>query len=395
MKTLKNQLPRTVLVLLLITALFSSCSSDDDSNEPDTPELEALELVDCSTGIADGETRTLVNRNSGVDYIVNCTYVVYGDLVIEPGVTIQFGTDATIRVYSSGSIQALGTAQDQVVFTGEDKIAGSWRGLYIVSGDVKNKIEHSIIEYAGAVGDYGALVLWSDTHLEMNNTTISNSQTYGLHADTGNNELVLENNTITSCKAPMYILGTYITTISGGNYIGNDTDAIIANRDYIANESHHIWTKLNVPYHFPEGMDVTNSGGKLTIMPGVVMKFGQDTDLAITEGAGGNKPSLIAVGTAADPIVFTSIDNTLSSWRGIYFDSPSTLNEIGFATIENASNSNQTGAIYLWAYSVLNVHDVLFKDITNCSIQTFTNDGIVLTTSNLSYDNVGSEICVD
>lgn len=393
MKTLKHKFPKTTFILLLLTALISSCSSDDD-NDSGTPELETL-VIDCSSQILAGEVVTLENRNDGIDYIIDCVYVVDGDFIIEPGVTIQFGTDAGIRVYEEGAIQALGTAQNQVVFTGENQIPGSWKGIFIDSNDIKNKIEHAKIEYAGggsfnSNGDLGAVIVYSDSRLNMNNTTITNSEAYGFNASYGEDELILENNTITSCNAPMYILGVYITTISGGSYTGNNLDAIVADRSFIANESHHIWTKLNVPYHFPEGMDVTNSGGKLTIMPGVVMKFGQDTDLAISEGASGNKPSLIAVGTAAEPIIFTSIDNTLSAWRGIYFDSPSTLNEIGFATIENASNAAQEGAITNWSGTVLNVHDVLFKDITFCGIK-YTP--ITVTTSNLSYDNVGTPIC--
>jgi len=150
-----------------------------------------------------------------------------------------------------------------------------------------------------------------------------------------------------------------------------------------------------VPYHLPSGMQVS-PGGNLTIQPGVVMQYGQDSRLFINEGAGGPKPSLVAVGTAAEPIVFTSIDNTLSAWRGIYFDTPSTLNEIGFATIENASSSNQDGAIETWYYTVLNVHDVLFKDITNCAIHQyiFNGDPNTITTSNLSFDNVtNTSVC--
>ncbi|WP_417196064.1 hypothetical protein [Bizionia sp.] len=383
-----------LLLLSAISALMfvSSCSSDDDTITPSIPELEALELSNCSSGIAEGETLILENRNNGVDYIINCTYPVNGDLIIDPGVTIQFGTDATIRVYNSGSIQALGTAQNKVVFTGEDKVPGSWKGLYIISSDVKNKIEYATIEYAGAVGDDGAILLWSDTHLKMNNTNITNSQTYGLHANTNNNELLLENNTITACKAPMYLDASYVSAISNGSYTGNNTDAIIVDRGFI--DEDHTWTKLNVPYHFPNGVDVI-AGGNLTVMPGVIMKFGQDSRLFINEGASGPKPSIIAVGTAAEPIVFTSIDNVMSAWRGIYFDSPNALNEIGFATIENASNPDQEGAIETWYGTVLNVHDVSFKDIQNCAIHQykFPADPDTLTSSNLTYINVAHTFC--
>jgi len=390
MKTFKFISLKTTLILLLFATVLSNCEKDED---PIIEEILPLEL-DCNSSPASGETVTLVDRKPGVDYIINCLYNVGGDFKVDPGVTIQFGTDAGIKVSNSGSIQLLGTLEDQVVFTGEDKIAGTWRGIFIDSNDPKNKIEYAKIEYAGGEafnsnGNQGAVIVWSDTRLDMNNNTISDSKTYGFNASYGGDELRLVDNIITSCDAPMYIEGAYPTTISGGSYTGNNLDAIIVVADQITGD--HNWTKLDVPYHLPSGLQVI-PGGELTIMPGAILQFGQDSRLFINEGASGPKPSLIAVGTQTEPIVFTSIDNTLSAWRGIYFDSPSSLNEIGFATIENATNANQTGAIEMWYGTVLDVHDVLFKDIQDCFIQQFISGGATntLTTSNITFDNVGS-----
>lgn len=398
MKTTNNNF-KTLFLLFTIPLffVFQACEKVDPL-EP-IEELLSLEL-DCSDAVDDGESLTLEDRNIGIDYIINCVYQADGDLIINPGVTIQFGTDAGIKVRESGSIQVLGTAEDPILFTGEDKLAGAWRGIFIDCNDPKNKIEHAVIEYAGGEafnsnGDQGAVIVWADTYLDLNNTTITNSKTYGFNASYGDAELILENNTITDCDSPMYIEGEYVTTISGGTYIGNDLDAIIVASDQITGT--HNWTKLDVPLHLPSGMQVI-AGGTLNILPGVIMKFGQDSELFINEGASGPKPSLVAVGTALEPIVFSSIDNTVSAWRGIYFDTPSTLNEIGFATIENATNTNQNGAIENWYGTVLNVHDVLFKNIQDCAIYEYVSNGSMsgLTTSNLSFENVGNaSICQD
>jgi len=388
----------TVIVLLLPIGIFS-CEKVDPMDEDPMLENPAIpETLECNRLVEEGASLTLEDRGDGIDYIIDCVASVRGDLIIDPGVTIQFGTDAGIDVDGTGSIQALGTTQDQVVFTGEDKIAGAWKGILIDSNDPKNKIEYATIEYAGgdafnSNNNQGAVIVWSDTRLNMNNTTITNSKTYGFNASYGGDDLSLDNNTITACDAPMYIEGSYPTTISRGSYTGNTLDAIIIQADQITGT--HNWANLGVPYHVTSGLTV-RAGGTLTIMPGAVLKFGQDSRLYINEGASGPKPSLIAVGTATEPIVFTSIDNTLSAWRGIYFDSPSSLNEIGFTTIENASNGEQDGAIEMWYGTVLNVHDVLFKNVANCAIQQFISGGgtNTLTTNNLSFDNVGTEgIC--
>lgn len=391
-KNNRNRKVKNVIisVFTLTLLILTSCGEDDPT--PIEEEL-ATKTIDCSSSVASGETLTLENRNNGVDYIIDCVYIVQGDFIIEPGVTIQFNTDAGIRVYESGSLQAIGTAQNQIKFFGENQVAGEWRGVFINSNDVLNELSYVTIEHAGGQafnsnGDKGAVIVWSDTHLKMNNTTITNSETYGFNASYGGDELELINNTITLCNAPMLIEGAYPTTISGGNYTSNTTDAIIVTADQIT--GNHNWSKLNVPYHLPEGLRVS-AGGKLTIMPGVIMKFGLDALLNINEGASGPKPSLIAVGTAQEPIIFTGINNVLGAWKGIYFDTPSPLNEIGFATIEYASNPNQGGAIANWAGTVLDVHDTTFKNIQYCSI--LNSSSATLTESNLVYVNVGDEIC--
>lgn len=89
------------------------------------------EVIDnCSSNpIPEGVALTLHNINNGVDYIINCSLAVNGDLTIDPGVTIQFGTDAAINVRGTGSIQALGTQNLPILLTGEDKTAGSWKGI--------------------------------------------------------------------------------------------------------------------------------------------------------------------------------------------------------------------------------------------------------------------------
>ncbi|PCJ64363.1 MAG: hypothetical protein COA58_13495 [Bacteroidetes bacterium] len=389
-----NVINKLFVFLFSITLLTNLSSCKDDEVEPKPQIIQALEL-NCET-VPEDSTLTLVDLGLEVDYVLNCIGKVRGDLIIEPGVTVQFGTDAGIKVSETGSIQVLGTAQDPVVFTGEDLIPGSWKGIFIDSKDVKNKIEYATVEYAGggyfnSNGDLGGVIVYSNTLLNMNNTTISHSKAYGFNASYGGDELVLKDNTITNCNVPMLVLPNYVDGMDGGTYTGNKTDAI-----YVANGFTTIdatWRNLGVPYHILARLVVSAGGGKLTINPGVVMEFGLNGSLEVAEGASGSKPSLIAVGTAQNPILFTGIDKVEGAWKGIWFDTPSALNEIGFVTIEYASNSDQSGAIYMWYGTILNVHDVLFKDIKECAIHQYVSsagDSSNLTTSNLSFENVGS-----
>lgn len=391
------------MAVTLTLFLLASCSSSNDPVQeavvvpeevvPEVvmPEELAAEVVECPATVAEGETRTFNDRNEAVDYIIYCDFVVNGDFVIDPDVTIQFGSGAGVTVY--GSIQATGTDEKPITFTGEDKVAGSWKGIFIQSDDVSNALVNTQIDYAGggafnSNGDLGSVIVYSNTRLNMSNSTISNSAAYGFNASYGGDELVLENNTITTSDAPMIMAGAYPTAIAGGSYTGNTLDAIIVTGDQITGE--HIWSRLDVPYHLTEGMSVI-PGGKLTIDAGAVLEFGLDAELYINEGASGPKPSLIAVGTEQDPILFTGINKVPGSWNGIRFDTPSVLNEIGFATVEYASSTNLSGAIYMWYGTVLNAHDITFRDIKFCAFTTEATPN--LSQSNIEYINVDTQFC--
>lgn len=353
------------------------------------------EEIDCSSSgrLAEGDARTLHNRNNGVDYIINCIFSVKGDLTVDPGVTIQFGTDAGISVDTTGSIQMLGTAGQPIMLTGEDKAPGAWRGVFIDSNDSKNKLQHTNIDYAGGSafnsnGDLGAVIVWADTQLTMLNTTIRYSASYGFNANYGDDTLTLKDNVMTLNKAPMLMEATYPTVISGGSYIGNQIDAITVVSESITGQ--HNWKNLGIPYRIANKITVA-AGGELTIQPGVTLEFEDDGLLYINEGGSGSAPSLTAVGTPSSPIIFTSVNKVAGAWKGIYFDSPSPLNEIGFATVAYASNPRQEGAISSWADTALKVHDVSLENIQQCGFQYWKS--AMPSISNVTYSGVATEQC--
>ncbi len=74
----------------------------------------------------------------------------------------------------------------------------------------------------------------------------------------------------------------------------------------IGSENVHL-TRKNSPYFVDSSPDIFKGGAVLSIDPGTVIKFGENTELSFEGGA-----SLMAEGTAELPIVFTSLyDNTV------------------------------------------------------------------------------------
>jgi hypothetical protein len=72
-------------------------------------------------------------------------------LTVEPGVVVEFEQSAQLRV--EGALEALGTADQAIHFTGVNKSAGSWDGLIIWGTSPEQRatahLAHAIVEYGG------------------------------------------------------------------------------------------------------------------------------------------------------------------------------------------------------------------------------------------------------
>ena len=395
MRTIK--LNHTLIILLGLIIGISSCNSDD----PIEPTVEPLTLScsELSTLLATGTTYTLENRGAGVDYIIDCKTQVNGDLIIEPGVTIAFKTDAGLWVRNTGSLKSIGTAEDPIIFTSIDKLPGDWLGIMIDSDDNKNDISHSIVEYAGgnafnSNGDLGGILVWSYGNLTLFNTTIRNCSAPGINMNYGGANISMTDLTITACTYPMSIEANYASGIFDGDFTGNSRDAIKIIGTALTTSM--TYEKQNVPYEVHGRIWAKDVA--LTIEPGITMEFEGGGSIEVSDD---DQSALIAVGTLEDPILFTGVNKVAGAWKGFEFnftDSP--LNEIGFATIEYAGGGNQEGAIYMWANPTLNIHDVTFNNILTCSIyaapnSTGSSPNVDLTTSTLTHNTVGGEICGD
>ena len=396
---MKYSILKKPLLVASTLLLISACGGGgddkkDDPTDPPQTTLATKQINDCD--LAKGETLKLTNRNDKVDYLFTCQFSVQGQLIIEPGVKVEFATATGLKV-DDGSIQAKGTATKPIILTGKNKVKGAWKGVFVDSPDVKNELSHVVIDYAGggpfnSNGDTGGIIIYANAFLKVNNSTIRNSKTYGINASYGKADITLSNNTITACNTPIIVDGQYPTKITGGKYTGNSINAIVVSDDRISGD--HTWRELGVPYRISNRLVVVANSGKLVIKPGVTLEFESDGQLSIDEGASGSPPSLIAVGTAEKPILFTGVNKVKGAWKGIYFDSPSPINEIAFATIEYASNLKQKGAIDVWGGTVLNVHHVNFKHIKGCSING-KHDGYLdgVTRASLTHTDVTNEIC--
>jgi hypothetical protein len=357
-----------LMALVLMTLVFASaCKKKDDINsEPITLKCDAFK-----SNNPDKITK-LEDRGTGIDYIIDCKSVVEIDLVIDPGVTIAFSTGAGLEIATMGSINATGTGSKMIEFTGVNKVKGAWLGVLSYSDDVKNRLQFCKIDYAGggsfnSNGDLGNLILWADTYMRIENTTISNGAAYGINAVYQNYNVEINNCTITGCDMPFYGDANIAHKISGGTFTGNTTDVIrlrsdAGNRKISTNQT---WTNLGVPYRISTHKLIIRMA-TLTIQPGVTVEFENGSGIKIGDE---DSSTLIAVGTSSNPITFTGVTKAAGAWSNISFDfTKSPLNEISHAIIEYAGSAGSYGAIYMWAKPVVKVTNVEFKNLGACAL---------------------------
>lgn len=76
---------------------------------------------------------------------------IYGGVTIQPGATLRFDQGTSIRMTEGGFLNASGTSQNQITFTGDQSTAGYWNGLYFDETlSAENELFQCVVEDAGA-----------------------------------------------------------------------------------------------------------------------------------------------------------------------------------------------------------------------------------------------------
>ncbi len=161
--------PRTVDVTLILTAL--TCESLSGTIDTDTTLPAGCYLVESSVSVTGGAM-----------------------LTIEQGVIIKFQQDAGMTVRSDGRLSAVGTAEQPIIFTGEEAVRGYWDGLdFSFSNSFENRLDHVTIEYGGGYRFFGwesartNLMLNGSSsapvRVEVTNCTLRESAGWGIWID--------------------------------------------------------------------------------------------------------------------------------------------------------------------------------------------------------------------
>jgi len=84
-----------------------------------------------------------------IPYHFDCSPTIESHVSIAPGATLEFTEGTSLDVRQQGSLSAVGTQENPIVFTGTDPTPGYWRGVFIESNSARNVIRNAKITYAG------------------------------------------------------------------------------------------------------------------------------------------------------------------------------------------------------------------------------------------------------
>ena len=306
------------------------------------------------------------------DTVVAGTEIDPAVLTLEAGLEIRFRAGTRLEMGSGidrGALVAVGTVTEPIVFTSDSAVPapGQWEGLSFRDGtdDALSVLEHVVVEYAGAT-------LNSNVYLDrasptIRNATIRHSSQYGVRGDAapsspqvrdslfvGNADydVYLEGVTTAAIEGNSFSTAVFVETDSPGYTLRHNTfnnydgsfNLRVGGQELIRLQTNSFngqtaaseievlggfvgedgtWPNLGMPYRMVGNITIAgtaDTAAEITIAPGTQWRFNANLGLFI--GNSTLRGRLIAVGTEAQPIVFTTSNPNPApgQWRSIFFN---------------------------------------------------------------------------
>lgn len=297
----------------------------------------------------------------GSPYVITTSVDVTAVLTIEPGVLVEFnnGTELNIR----GNIVAEGTETDRIVFTGSTASPGSWEGINIIGNpgslNTGSKFSYADIEFGG---NYYANIYLDYASVTLRHCAIRESSRDGIY---GSYESVAHAYDSEFSNNAGYAINFYdgsnearLERLTAG---GNAHDAVAIGYGTIRGK--HVWENCGIPYDITSNVTV-HENATLYVRPGAIVRFESGVYL-LAYGR------IVAVGSEAEPILFTGTTLTPGWWSGISI--------LGTPENPNAGSIFEQCIIEYGGGYYANVYiDQAQVAISRCTIQHSSADGIYL-----------------
>lgn len=290
-------------------------------------------------------------------------------LTLKPGVIVMFDEETTLGIgteegVTNARLIAEGTATQPILFTANSTTPekGYYFGISFGAGDNGgSSMKYCTVEYGGgSYGTIGELVYINNTEVTLENNIFRQSADKGVALGENGKFTSFTNNIFTSLNGhPLEVYANAVTTIGDNNDYGADKFIRVAGTLDVPTAT---WKKLEAPYYINSQLHVGSAAGtSLTLSPGTVLKFESVGSMLVGYNGTG---TLIAEGTEADSIVFTSgrTSPNKGDWGGVYFLGGNSSSSLKYCKFEYGGQnfSNKLAPVRVESTSVT---------ITNCKFK--------------------------
>lgn len=365
----------TVFTLSLVAIFNHGCGDPIDPVQPSSPTT-----IDCASGTLPLTWKD--NPNSDIDYIVKCDVNVNGSnkLVIEPGVKVQFESGGSIQIEDNAAISAIGTAAKPIILEGKTATPGAWKGVFINTNNVDNRLEHVTVRHGGSEKSIWMRVKagvcmeeYGPARLAIKNCTFENNEGFGL-ASSSTDNIITEfssnsfgGNTEAGLMIPASQIGKLDVASTYNVATNPNTNAWVQINEASLNstlKSPATMKKLDTKYRVYKDFLLES---KLTIEAGTVIEFASGAMLRMEDPNG----AINAVGTATNKITFKGASAGQGAWKGIYIDSDNVENRMDYCVIDGAGSEDD-----IWIGEKCNLYVGQYhKGYLNISNSTISNGG--------------------
>ncbi len=286
---------RRLGVAVLISAFIALAGCPGPGPDPDPGTGDDGDII-ISQNVTGPATWTADHR-----YHITEGVYISGSLTIEAGTVVIVDGFCGFAMTAGSTLTALGTADAHITFTSStDQVAGAWGGIRLEGGST-GALAYCDFAYAG--GGFGP-ALDVDGAATVDHCTFHDNLAIGLDAEGASAATTVTNSTFYANASGPLIVNTHTSADSTNIFHQSGSATAIEGNCVILKSSitsAMSMTITEVPYWVSVDVSI-QSGGTLTIGPGVVVKFLDDgTGIGIASGG-----SLTASGTALSPITFTS-----------------------------------------------------------------------------------------
>jgi parallel beta-helix repeat protein len=373
-----------------VTLVVTNADGDTDESSLSIT-VEAPSIIEHSGTIDEDET--WIEGTHLITGIVRFNAI----LTIEPGATILFAQGARLDIgngsgVSGATLIANGTAAKPITFTSAaaTKTPGDWDyiGFYDAASSASS-MQYCIIEYGGGYSEnYGAVYI-TGSSVSIENCTIRYSENHGISLTTDGWFESFENNTMEENGLyAITLYGNYAHTIGSGNTLTSDR-GIFVRADEMEQEN-ATWLKQTCPYVLDGILRIeSNTGAKLTIMPGADIRFTNSARVYVGN-ASGEFGTLVAEGTDSERIQFTSAapeaTRSPGDWDGIWFyDGAGTSSSFAYCDVSYSGGySANYGMLHVDGSSIA-VTNSTFKNSQTMGIS-LADDGSFQTFSDNTFE---------